>query len=314
MRRNNITESVELVTEMLSVSNDIIDIVNTICQDLEKTYIDFTGKNIEKGFNVRIGTIPYQLWSQQITIKFYIYDFWTEDAFNKWVDKNREENNFDHVNGVLNLTVIMLYGRVYKPKCEATMYHELEHVYQLYINRENKPGYKRITDDAYAFANYQIWTAPTEDERKIGILMYYSNPREQDAFTHEYYAQSKNSLSDFICHTTDTDKMFRRYGEYTKWFDNSFDRPDFKKLLEPYRQYGYNPKNMKVYIDNGFNRFKNKINHVRALVANTTEDPNAHKKIGQTDTGETRDEVVREITERVMNALIELNERAKKDT
>ncbi|MCD8211544.1 MAG: hypothetical protein LUC17_00770 [Oscillospiraceae bacterium] len=107
----------------------------------------------------------------------------------------------------------------------------------------------------------------------IAYLIYFSAWEGQSAFVNSYLTQAENSMQDYLNNTTPTENNFASYKVLYEWLQENINDRDVIAAIEEYRKYGFNPKMFLNYVAKNFNRFKNKLNHVRASIHNTMTDP-----------------------------------------
>lgn len=235
--------------------------------EASKTNASATATKKHDGLYEREWTKKYILFGHNISVHFIRFEFTNEETFRKEKDSLDLKNEFDTYNATLTLTVVSLFSTIYRPLSEASVYHEVEHAYQWCKNIDKNENYDYFMDAAYSYA-VSIMNNPNANsfETVLAYLMYYSNPREQDAFVNEYYAQARDNAEERNTCSTQVEKRFKDYEALVKTFKNTINSPSFQPYIKQYEQYGYSANNILTYATKGLNRFKNKLNHVRALV------------------------------------------------
>ncbi|MCD8207337.1 MAG: hypothetical protein LUD72_05305 [Bacteroidales bacterium] len=284
INERQISRNIELITEKFSISNDVANAADQIYKDVSNEYAKCLYKKLQDGLYYREGQKDYDFWGHHLKVVFCIYDFTDQRVFDDIVDDIDFENEFNRKSMTMTISVVTLFGMVYKESTEDNVYHEMEHFYQWCMKKNTNPQWEALDNLAYSYANVNLQTSSDNIVRMIAWIVYYSKPSEQDAFAHEYYVQSRNSMDNFRKRNTVIEQRFDYYKHLVKWLNENYNDPNVQFRLNQYRQYGYTPKNILTYANKGIKRFKEKIEHVRKLINITNKEimPFNKKEIEET--------------------------------
>ncbi|MCD8207234.1 MAG: hypothetical protein LUD72_04770 [Bacteroidales bacterium] len=257
-------DKIRCINESHSVADNIIEIVDDLLASIEKNYINYQCERLKNG-TFRFGCVfSIPLWGQNITFDLTIYDFMNSELCED--GKGRlGAAYFDAEHGTIKANVVMLFGKVCRECSETILRHELEHCYQWALNKTNNPNFITLTDEAYKYASKIVVEpkgAVDPSSLSVAWVIYYGNPREQDAYIQEYYAQAKEDPFKFRTRTTDVDKRIAKFGNMLKTIEADKNDPSMQSALAYYEKFGYTADSILEYGKRGYKRFVNKRKHV----------------------------------------------------
>ncbi len=266
-------EATRLITEMLSVSDEVTATSDRIYTDIENNIRNYPYQKIKGGlFIMHTGSEIYQLKGYDVMVDVTIYDFANEELFEKGIGKFRHVNRFDPDTHTLTLTLVAYLMTIYRPSSEDAIHRELEYIYQRNLNRSNNLCYLVLKNAAYNYATTILNYSNIETECKLARAMCYATPHEQDAIANEYYVQSKHSLQKFLFGETEADEVMTQFESIAEWLQANINNPKVRQDMKAYQKFGYTPDNIMTYVEKGLSNFKNKLSRVRQLIDATTND------------------------------------------
>jgi hypothetical protein len=174
------------ITKMLP---ELDRINNTIFSSLFVENCGFIGMG-----KVYFNAIPFKNM-EEYTKKFHISKL---GAYIRTDNINFDENNKLN-NVIIQINFPILNGRIVTNLFNSAIFHEVEHLYQIYrtkYNKIHKNTQKRQNNYKNAFNILQNNSNPNTYEVKIATLIYLSNTMEQDAFSSQLYAFFKANRND----------------------------------------------------------------------------------------------------------------------
>lgn len=172
----------ELLTEEMSIANDVYIVARNISQILRKeiekgNYIPYN----KGGITYKSGIFEYLLdFSEKVNIEWQYYDFVSQKIFNKEYGKIPYKNSYNINTNTISITIISINGKIDIHTVEDTIMHEIEHLYQ--TNKSGKELLKTDKDKvAYQNASINKTNIQNNAIRAIGNIFYFSKKFEQDA-------------------------------------------------------------------------------------------------------------------------------------
>lgn len=178
-----------LITEELTISSDVYDESLKLWEKiLDSAYNVKTTRMLSSGEGQEgCGSIETNIFGTNVDVWYTFYDFFNEECFKKQrYDFIEAYCSFSEEDGgLINITFPMVSGRVVlEPQIKDALHHEMEHLFQ-----GTKGSQKVINPNADYQQAKQTMYSSDEDTSDLGLLMYFFDTSEQDAFMNGLYAQ-----------------------------------------------------------------------------------------------------------------------------
>ena len=177
----------QIIKEELSVNNEVITIVQKICNKIIKTIPTIEGVNLKNKNRVvkRKFNIKETILNNSIMIQVTNYNFVTPDEIYRNPKLDYETSTSSSDGGKYNFIFITCYsvnGKVDMKSLYDTVYHEVEHIFQA------QKGNKQIkTFDALYQILPEYLNCKNYSLKHASRVLYYSYTYEQDAFVNGLY-------------------------------------------------------------------------------------------------------------------------------
>lgn len=179
----------KLITEELSISSDVYTESLRLWDNiLDSAYREASTKILLDGIGIEgFGRVTDNVFGIDLDIQYTFYNFNNKKCF--------EDQEYDFIEAdcamgfsdgaVIHLSFPMINGTVvYETKIKDALHHELEHLFQ-----GSKGSQKILKPNADYQKARQLANSSDEDTSKLGILMYFYDTSEQDAFVNGLYSQ-----------------------------------------------------------------------------------------------------------------------------
>lgn len=274
-----VKENVEILDEMWSHSEEIDKgmelIYNTITKNMKKSHVETI---VKKQLHVYIGSAPMEIFGMNISLKFFVYLACNDEVAQYAMQHCYSENGLSGDYRTLTLTLFTVNGELMERNANMTVGHEVEHLFQISKRKENNVKNSELMGNVYRQASETISQYETHSEAEVNIawLVYYSNPREQDAFMNEYY-YDLSWMKQFVFSENNEAKIrLLKYEEKINWYHENKDNDEVKNILLTYKINGMSQHNFEKMIEKGLNRYKKKMKNIEKHFKNTVEYLNEH--------------------------------------
>lgn len=254
-----------IIVENLSIANELAksayDVTNEIENDIKNVRPIITKI---RGVTFKRNTISVNVEaiSQVVKITYWYYNFMTEELKRKELHKIKFRDKVDE--NSITITIISVAGDIDSNSLHDSIYHELEHMYQL-----QKRGKEFITDkdNIYYYAHILMNKLPIHSYGyMIATCLYLSEAFEQDAYVNGMYGTVMSRVKNFW----DINKEFQKtnayqglqnFEQYLEVLKSS--KEDIVQTLNKYfYEYNITYDNMIPYFENRLKRFKTKVGKV----------------------------------------------------
>lgn len=258
----------KIITEKWSISDKIDEgiyiIYNTILNDYTK---NAECHKISDGLWLyKNEEIPFNIFDMDCKLTYYYY-YTIDKKMCDFVYHNASSlNGYDEKNKTLYITLYSINGEIQKEYTLKNIVHETEHLLQIHYGLKNNINYKKLTSDAYDYANDKIrkQNFKNYEEQVIAYLIYYSDSHEQDAFVNEYYKEIMSNITVLLSHKAEIDTILDYYTQYINYFNSNIDNNlELMQALIEYKIFGYNQNNFSIMLKKQKNRLEKKIKNVK---------------------------------------------------
>ena len=255
----------DIIVENLSISNELsraaYDVVKEIEKDIKNvnpTITDIKGATFKRNtVNVNIEVIK-----QVVKITYCYYNFMTEKLKNQEMHKIIFRDKVDE--NSITTTIISVAGNIGTNSLHDSIYHELEHIYQL-----QKRGKNFITnqDSIYYHVHDLIHKLPIHSYGyMIATCLYLSETFEQDAYVNGMYGAVMNRIKNFWdinkeFKNTNAYQGLKKFEQYLEVLKQNKEQVD-KTLGRYFYEYNISYDDMIPYFENRLKRFKTKVGKV----------------------------------------------------
>ena len=178
-----ISEELGIANEVRNTSSDIAQKIMCSIKETPKQDINFDGVSL------REGNFTSELYGKKVFINYHYYNFRDYEYYQKFLKKSNvdlsSQYSVSYRINVISITFYSISGNINVNDLADSIYHETSHLYQQIRMGHTYPDFK---ENIVVLNNIN-----SEDEykRMIAIVLYLSNPNEQDSFA--------NGLYGFIC-------------------------------------------------------------------------------------------------------------------
>lgn len=179
----------KLITEELSISSNVYtESLRLWDKILDSAYKEASTKILPDGIGEEgFGHVIDNVFGIDLDIVYTFYNFNNKKCF--------EDQEYDFIEAdcamgfsdgaVIHLSFPMInWTVIYEPKIKDALHHELEHLFQ-----GSKGSQKILKPNADYQKARQLANSSDEDTSKLGVLMYFYDTSEQDAFVNGLYSQ-----------------------------------------------------------------------------------------------------------------------------
>lgn len=255
-----------LFTEEKSISQEITklaqDIENCIIEDSQTVKSKYSTA-YRRQFKTNTFMLSFQdefPFLKDVKLTYVIYMANNEEEAETFKRMGVTLNSsYDDATNEMEITSYFIKGRPSLDFSESII-HEITHMYQY-----NKGMDKRR--NLYDLVVDMISDPRNEFRHDVGLALYYTFPHEQDAFTHQFYAYSKDG-------DIDTFEPYKTLLELTQKIKTNYKTNKFTQSA--IHELGYEFKAYFKRLHFGLKRFKRKLNNVtrhwlQELVNSTTK-------------------------------------------
>ena len=270
----------KLVTEKQSISNEVTECVTIMLQQIanaiqnrqiastahESIDVDYPNGQV-RNENVIIEhyviNVPQEVKRKifllkQINLDVYVFN--TKRSYAVYCSKNNWRPNAEaYPNGIINMSTIVVQGRLMVSFLLRWLNHEIGHIHQW--NQEGYKDYKHLYNLALQYLNAEEGSAL----RHIAYLLYFFSKMETEAQMHELYQELMNVPKQKPNVIQDRDDMIAKSLESLK----TMDQEELNTTLLDY--FGVTVQQFFAYINKRIRIFNQKIRRVYGLVTNLQE-------------------------------------------
>lgn len=282
LMRFSINENVRLLDEQWSIHADMDDAVQSVLDAIADTIRQAAHGEIAHGLSYYQGETKVTVFGKEIGLYYVCYNTTNPMVLNRAIKECEVVNNFDTTNEELTLTIFMLNGNIVREYGENTIFHELEHALQYYKKHAVNPHFQSMMGDIYVLVS-KILTSEgdmietedggkrivTDNERLVAEILYYSHPREQDAFANEHYNYIKNCRWCFTG-VTDSSPMrhqLHKFKTKVEEFEKRRMTSNFNSTIKNFVEMGCDSKNIHNIVGKGLSCFEKKLRNVEKRFA-----------------------------------------------
>ena len=252
-----------IIAENLSIANELSNsakyTVNKIKENITNTRAELV--NV-KGLTFKKNNVFVNVLGRVIRIGYYYYNFMTEKLKNQYIGKINQYNTA--FEDEMEITIISVAGNIDIDTLEDTIYHELEHIFQM-----AKSGKELVTDenDIYNYAVELRHKLPAYSYGyMIATCFYLSKRFEQDAYVNGMYGAVMARVENY----EDINKEFkntqaygalRTFEDYVNIMKND-EEGVIKAINNHFDKYCLHYGKMMDYFEDRLYRFKTKIGKV----------------------------------------------------
>lgn len=250
-----LTEWKSVSDEVRNIVPDIIDVILHDSRNKEKKINGVQGFGYvenEDGFKY---TVTLNGKSKDITIKYVLYLFKTEDECNHTIngfslDKN---NSWDENTQTLEIISGLVNGQA-SDNFKEVLEHEVEHMFEYEMGLQ-----KRV--DLYDKTLEMVGRGQNNIRGYfVAFALYYTFPHEQNAFKQQFYIYLTN-----LKRKIDFDEALENFTPYKQMdnaYDAVYDHYDNKEEIRAINELGYSRKQYFKRLYFGYNRFIRKLKNV----------------------------------------------------
>lgn len=254
-----------IIVENLSISNELSKSAYKVIDEIKKDIQTERPQLVNiKGVTYKSNTIGINIEAiqQVVKITYYYYNFMTEILKRRGIGRIQQRNYIDE--NSIAVTIISVAGNIDTNTLHDSIYHELEHMYQL---QKRGKSFINNEEDIYYYAHNLMHSLPQNSlGYMIAACLYLSETFEQDAYVNGMYGAVMNRVKNFW----DITKEFQQTSAYNalKNFEQYFEvfqkyKEETMQTLEQYfGEYNITYDNMIPYFESRLKRFKTKVGKV----------------------------------------------------
>ena len=254
-----------LIVENLSISNELSKSAYKVIDEIEKDIKITRAQLINiKGVTYKTNTVSINIEAikQVVNITYYYYNFMTEILKRQGIGRIKSQNQVDE--NSITITIISVANKIDTNTLHDSIYHELEHMYQL--SKRGKSFIENRNDIYYHAHDLMHSLQPNTLGYMIAACLYLSETFEQDAYVNGMYGAVMNRVKNFW----DIMKEFKNTSAYNGI--KSFEQ--YLNLIKTYRdetiqtlntyfyEYNISYDDMIKYFEDRLKRFETKIGKV----------------------------------------------------
>lgn len=275
LMRFSINENIRLLDEQWSVHADMEDSVQSVLDAISDTIHQASHGEIARGLSYYQGETSVIVFGKEINLYYVCYNASDQMVLKRAISSCEVINNFDTTSEELTLTIFMLNGNIIREYGENTIYHELEHILQYYKKLAVKPCFQSMMGDIYMLVSKILVSEGgvietedggkrliTDNERLVAEILYYSHPREQDAFINEHYSYIKNYPWRFVWGQSPMRQLLHKFKMLVEEFEKRRQTSNFNSSIKNFVDMGCDGKNIHNIVGKGLSRFEKKLRNV----------------------------------------------------
>ena len=255
-----------LINEALSVSSEIVDAADNLEYELAQVKEQDFQNEPHRGIFLYHGEATKNIFGKDVTVSYYVYVIKNVDTAYNVFHQLEQYNRYDVDTNILTVTIFVYRGVVQQSFSSNNIRHELTHLYQCVKAKENNPNFKTITTKLYRRAmDIMLGDKKDQMDHDIAMLIYYSSPREQDAYINAHYADLQHARSpkfEFRKHKDELDYVFDHYEDLANGILCNQDDPVY---IEHLQKFGIDFSTLERIVVRAMHRFERKRNHVEKL-------------------------------------------------
>lgn len=230
----------KLIREELGIADRVMEKTNEIRNVILSEYEMLDKEEISDGVWRKNGNFECEIFGYRLTIRYSIYNFRDKMAY--VFNKKLFTENLSGVslkNMTFYLPILQISGTFKEFTFGDTIQHEVEHIYQMSMQR--KPLLTKKVGGYSANSGLTIYDLANQNIKNddcggfIAILskiIYYTRNEEQDGFVNGLYAQlvnmdSFNNEERIVMNSTPY-KLIGMLSEYENYLKDNFDNYNFK--------------------------------------------------------------------------------------
>lgn len=261
---NEVTECVTIMLRQIANAIQNRQIASTTCEPIAVDYPDGQVCNETVIIEHYAINVPQEVKRKIFLLKqinLDVYVFKTKRSYAVYCSKNNWRPNAESFpNGIINMSTIVVQGRLMVSFLLRWLNHEIGHVHQW--NQEGYKDYKHLYNLALQHLNAEEGSAL----RHIAYLLYFFSKVETEAQMHELYQELTNMPKQKPNVIQDRDDMIAKSLEPLK----TMDQEELNMTLLDY--FGITAQQFFAYINKRIKIFNQKTRRVYGLVANLQED------------------------------------------
>ena len=254
-----------IIVENLSISNELSKSAYKVIDEIKKDIQSERPQLVNiKGVTYKTNTVSINIEAikQVVNITYYYYNFMTEILKRQGIGRIRSQNQVDE--NTITITIISVANKIDTNTLHDSIYHELEHMYQL--SKRGKSFIENRNDIYYHAHDLMHSLQPNTLGYMIAACLYLSETFEQDAYVNGMYGAVMGKINNFW----DIMKEFKNTSAYNGI--KSFEQ--YLNLIKTYRdetiqtlntyfyEYNISYDDMIKYFEDRLKRFETKIGKV----------------------------------------------------
>lgn len=185
-----------IIVENLSISNELSKSAYKVIDEIKKDIQTERHQLVNiKGVTYKNNTIGINIKAiqQVVKITYYYYNFMTEILKRRGIGRIQQRNYIDE--NSIAVTIISVAGNIDTNTLHDSIYHELEHMYQL---QKRGKSFINNEEDIYYYAYNLMHSLPRNSlGYMIAACLYLSETFEQDAYVNGMYGAVMNRVKNF---------------------------------------------------------------------------------------------------------------------